>query len=324
MYHLRTIARRSVLAFALMTAASAASAFPDKPVHLVVPYPAGGATDASARIVAEKLTALWGQTVIVDNRPGATGAIGTEYVAKSAADGYTLLLQVPIMLSTELIRPSVGYRTLRDFAPVTSVFSTPIVYLTSGSAPKGTLNDVLTAARAAPGTISYGHHGEGTTTHYMGKKLEKVSGAQMTAVPYNGDSPILLDLLGGHIQTGFLSGLNAKKAAETGKARMLAVASSERSPLMPDTPTFLEAGVEGFDRESWGKVFAPKGTPQAVIDRIARDVTSIVGTEDVQTRFNAMGLVGTGGTAAETSADVQADYDNWVGLIKEFGLLAKP
>lgn len=316
--------KKTLIAFALGFAANLALAFPDKPVKLVVPYPAGGATDAAARIVADKLTQAWGQPVIVENRPGATGAIGTDHVAKSAPDGYTLLLQVPILLSTELIRPSVSYRTLRDLVPVTTIFTTPIAYLASTSAPAGGLKEILAAAKASPGAINYGNHGEGTTTNYMGEKLKKVTGTQMTAVPYNGDNPILTDLLGGHLQTGYLSGLNAKKAAETGRARIIAVASAKRSALLPDAPTFLEQGIEGFDRESWGKVFAPTGTPAAIVDQLARDMTRVVRSKDVQGRFSGIGLVGTGGTPAETLNDVQGEYVYWVRLIKEFGVLSKP
>lgn len=312
---------KTVAALALGLAAGLAYAFPDKPVRMIVPYPAGGATDAAARIVAERLTTAWGQPVIVENKPGATGAIGTELVVKSAPDGYTVLLQVPIMLSTELTRPAVNYRTLRDLVPVTTVFTTPIVYLASNAAPQGGLKEILATARDKPGELNFGSHGEGTTTHYMGERLKKAANVQMTHVPYSGDNPILTDLLGGHLKTGFLSGVNAKKAAESGKARMIAVA--KRTPLLPSVPTFADGGIEGFDRESWGKVFVPAGTPQPVIDQFAREITRIVKTPEVQERFKNLGLVGTGGTAAETLRDVQGDYAYWVGLIKEFGMLAK-
>jgi len=320
----KTLIEKTLIGLAFGLAANLALAFPDKPVHIVVPYPAGGATDAAARIVAERLTQAWGQPVLVENRPGAAGVIGTDYVAKSASDGYTLLFQVPHMLATELIRPSVSYRTLRDFVPVTNIFTTPVVYVASDSAPAGGLNEILAAAKASPGAINYGHSGEGTTTSYMGEKLKKVTGVQMTAVPYSGDGTILTALLGGHLHTGFLSGLSAKRAVELGRARIIAVTSAQRSPLLPDAPTFLEQGVEGFDRGSWAKAFAPAGTPAVIVDKLARDISSVVQSKDVQERFQGLGLVGIGGTPAETLKDVQDEYANWVRLIEEFGAMSKP
>jgi len=316
--------KKTLMALAFGLAANLALAFPDKPVRIVTPYPAGGATDASARIVAERLTQTWGQPVLVENRPGATGVIGTDYAAKSAPDGYTLLLQVPIMLATELIRPSVSYRTLRDFAPVTTIFTTPVAYLASDAAPAGGLEEILAAAKANPGAVNYGHLGEGTTTHYMGEKLKKVGGVQMTAVPYNGEGPLFTALLGGHLHTGFVSGISAKRAVDLGRARILGVTSAQRSPLLPDAPTFLEQGIEGFERGSWGKVFAPAGTPAAIIDTLARDISRVVQSKDVQERFQGLGLIGIGGTPAETLKDVQEEYANWVRLIEEFGALSKP
>lgn len=315
--------KNSFFALVLGLATFLANAFPDKLVRMVVPYPAGGATDAAARILADKLTQAWGHSVYVENKPGAMGAIGTELVSKSPADGYTLMLQVSIILSTELIRPNVNYRTLRDFVPVTTVFSTPVAYMASNAAPAGGVKEILAAAKAEPGAINYGHHGEGTTTNYFGEMLARQAGTQMTGVPYNGDNPILADLLGGHLKTGFLSGLNAKKAAETGKARIIAVASAKRSPLLPNAPTFLEQGVEGFEREAWGKMFVPVGTPNAIIEQIARDVTAIVRTNDVQERFAVLGMLGVGGTPAETLKEVQSDYVYWLSQIKRFGVLTK-
>lgn len=297
--------------------------FPDKPVRLIVPYPAGGTTDAAARIVSERLTALWGQPVIVENRAGAQGAIGTEFVAKAPADGYTLLLQVPIMLQTELIRPSVGYRALRDFHAVTTIFTTPIVYVAANGPTTGGLQEVLAAAKKNSKLLSYGSHGDGTTTNYMGEQLKKSQSIEMVHVPFNGDNPILTAILGGHVTTGFLAGVNAQKAQESGKARMVAVASAKRSPLLAQVPTFSEQGVPGFDRESWGVVFVPTNTPSDVIEKISSDVTRVVRSEDVQKRFQATGLVGAGGTPAQTQQAVQDDHAHWQRQIRDFGSLVR-
>jgi tripartite-type tricarboxylate transporter receptor subunit TctC len=307
-----------------LAAAGSASAFPDKPVRIVVPYPAGGSTDVAARIVAERLTAIWGQPVLVHNKPGATGAIGTELVTRSPADGHTMLLQIAVMLSTEVTRPSVAYRTLRDPVPMTTVFVTSPVLVASSSAPQGGLKEVLAAGREQPRLLNYGHHGDGTTTHYMGEKLKKLAGVDMVAVPYAGDGPMLNDLLGGHLSTAFLSAGSAIKAVDAGQARILAVASANRSPLLPAAPTFAEAGLEGFERESWGKLFVPAGTPAPVVEQVAREVAKIVRSPDVQQRFAAHGLVGVGGTPAQTLQEVQAEHAAWVQLVKEFGAPAKP
>ncbi|WP_326540567.1 tripartite tricarboxylate transporter substrate binding protein [Pseudorhodoferax sp.] len=313
---------RGAIALALCAAATLACAFPDKPVRLVVPYPAGGPVDIATRIVAERLTAAWGQPVVVDNRPGASGAIGTEHVVKSPADGHTLLVHSPIMLATELIRPGVGYRTLRDLVPVSLVLATPVVYVASNASTKGGIPEILAAAAARPGELSFGSHGDGTTAHYLGEKLARASRVPMTHVPYAGEAPILTALMGGHVMTSFVSGIGARKLAETGKARMLAVASRSRSPLLPGVPTFLELGYAGFDRSSWAMVFAPAGTPAGVVEQAARDIDRIVQQPDIQQRFAALGMEARGGAPADALRELQEDHAYWVALVKDFGALA--
>ncbi len=311
------------LGFGLAASGASSATFPEKPVRLVLPYPAGGPTDAVSRVVAERLGALWGQPVIVDNRPGANGAIGTEVVAKSAPDGYTLLVHSPIMLSTELTRPTVRYRTLRDFKPVSIMFASAIFLMAGNEGTQGNLKQVLAAGLQHPGELSYGTHGAGTTGHYMGRRLERVSGVEMTHVPFTGDSTILTSLLGGHIKLGFLSGTGARKALDSGRVRVLAVASPARSPLLPDAPTFKEQGFAGFDRESWGMLFAPAGTPDDVVNQIARDVDRVVKQAEIQQQFSGLGLSAVGGTSAEARRIVQDDFGYWSKLIEEFGALAQ-
>lgn len=313
---------RACAAAVLGLAAGLASAFPDKPVRLVLPYPAGGPTDAVARAVADRLGAAWGQPVIVDNRPGANGAIGTEFVAKSPADGYTLLIHSPIMLATELTRPTVRYRTLKDFKPVSMMFSSAVFLMASNESSQGNLKQVLAASKQS-GDLNYGTHGAGTTGHYMGRRLERVAHVEMTHVPFTGDATILTALLGGHIKLGILSGTGARKALDSGRVRGLAVASAERSPLMPEVPTFKEQGFAGFDRESWGMLFAPAGTPDAVVSQIARDVDRAVKQPDVAQQFANFGLGAKSGTPAEALRTVQDDFSYWSALIQEFGVLGQ-
>jgi tripartite-type tricarboxylate transporter receptor subunit TctC len=304
-------------------AASVASAYPDKPVHLVVPYPPGGPVDGVARIVGERLSTAWGQPVIVENRPGASGAIGTEAVIAAPADGTVLLFHSPIMISTELNRPSVRYRTARDLTAVSVVFSSPVFYAASNEATRGNLKEVLAWGAAHPGELSYGSHGDGTTANYMGERLKRISKVEMTHIPFAGDAPILTALMGGHVRTGFLSGSSARRSVDTGKVRVIAVASATRTPLMPEVPTFAEQGFAGFDRESWGMVLAPVSTPKPVVDQIARDIDRIVRQPDVQQRFMAMGLMAKGGSAADAQREVQIDLAFWTRLIEEFGALAQ-
>jgi tripartite-type tricarboxylate transporter receptor subunit TctC len=315
--------RRTVAALAalLAAAAPALAAFPDKPVRLVIPAPPGGALDSAARIIGERLAAAWGQPVTIDNRAGASGAIATESMLKAAADGYTVLIHSPIMLSTELTRPAVAYRTLRDFAPAAVIFTTPIFFIASNEAAPGAFKDVLAAGAA--GGLSYGSHGLGTTTHYMGERLRKAAKVDTVHVPFAGDAPIVTAVIGGHVKTGFVSGTAARKAVDTGKARALAVASPGRSPLMPAVPSFQELGVAGFDRESWSIAFVPAATPKAVVEQLARDIDRVVKSPEIQKRFLEMGLVARGSTPEEATREVQTDLAQWARLIEEFGVLAK-
>jgi tripartite-type tricarboxylate transporter receptor subunit TctC len=316
-------ARLAIAASLGLASALALAAFPDKPVRIVVPYPAGGPTDAVARIVGDRLSTAWGQPVIVDNKPGASGAIGTELVVKAPADGFTLLLHSPIMISTELNRPAVKYRTQRDFVPVSVMVSSPVFFVASNEATKGDLKAVLGEGAKQPGGISYGSHGDGTTANYMGERLKRQVNLPLVHVPFAGDAPILTAVLGGHVQTGFLSGSGARRAVESGKVRMLAVASPARTPLMPAVPTFAEQGFPGFDRESWIMLLAPTGTPRPIVDQIAREVDRILQQPDVRERVNALALTPRGGTADDAQREVQADLVYWQRLIEEFGLLAK-
>lgn len=320
---MRTL-KRAAVAIGLSLSMGLAFAFPDKPVRIVVPYPPAGPVDMATRIVADLLQKDWGQTVVVENRPGASGAIGTDHVIKSPADGYTLLIHSPIMIATELHRPSVSYRTQRDLAPVSTLLTTPVVFVVNDEwAPGGDLKEIMAAAAARPGEFSFGSHGDGTTAHYMGERLAKAGNLQMTHVPYAGEAPIVTALMGGHVKSGFISGIGARKVIDSGKGRIVAVAGAQPSVLFPDNPTFAQLGYTGFDRSSWAMFFAPKATPPAIVEQIAQDVDRILKQPDVRKRFLELGVEPGGGTPQDAANEVRLDFAFWNTLISEFGTLSK-
>ena len=300
----------------------AMAAFPERQVRIIVPYPPGGGADTSARLIASKLSVMWQQPVVIENKPGALGAIGAEQVLRAPADGYTLFLHSPLIISTELNRPSVSYRTLRDFKAVALAATSPFYFMASNEATQGDIKQVMAAA-AANGDLSYGSHGEGSSGHYLGLRLTKLAGAKATHVPFAGDSPMLQGLLGGHLKTGFLSGTGARQALSSGRVRALAITSKERSSLMPEIPTFAEQGFPGIDRETWTMFFARSGTPQAIIDQISRDMDHAIKQPEVQKQFATMGIESKGGSAADAQRRLEEDHAYWVKMVEEFGALAK-
>ena len=299
--------------------ASEAAGFPARPVKLVVPLPAGGATDAAVRIVAEKLSLKWKQSVIVENRPGAAGAIGTDLVVRSAPDGYTALVHVSILLVNEVTKPPANYRLFRDLLPVTTLFLSPVFYVAGPSVKGTTLKEVLNEAKNAKEPMSYGNHGELTSTHLMGVRLNKLAGTDMTMIPYTGDAPIQNALLGGHLSTGFTTGSSARLMMETGKVKLLAQSFYMRSPLFPNVPTFAELGYEDMDRGTWGRVFLPAKTPDAIAVKYAADIKEIVNSKEVRDKFDALSLVARPGTPAQTLTDLQGEYVYWQRRYREMG-----
>lgn len=313
----------SLLCLAVALCTSVRAAYPEKPVRMVVPSAPGGALDTAARVLADRLSKLWGQPVVVENRAGAVGAIGTDLVVASPADGYTLLVNGSIMMAVEVTRPGTRYRTQRDLIPVSLMATTPSVFVASNEATRGSLQDILAAGAARPGELTYGSLGEGTTGHYLGEKLGKAGQAQVTHVPFGGEAQMLTALIGGHLKTSWLTGLSARKAADTGKVRLLAVASPRRSQLLPEVPTFAELGYAGFDRGAWVMVLAPMGTPTAIVEQVSRDIDGLLKQPEQRQSLFAQGLEARGGTPADALREVQAEHAFWTGLVKEFGSLVK-
>ena len=318
--------RRAILITGLcagVTAAFVPSAFaqgnyPSKPIRIVVPFPPGGSTDLLARRLGEKLSLALGQPVVVENKPGAGGTTGADLVAKSPADGHTLLLGVTgsNAIAASLF-PKIPYDTLKDFAPVSQVVTTPLVLAVNASSPIKTVKDFIAAARVKP--ISYGTPGNGTSMHLTGEMFVMGAGVKLLHVPYKGSAPALNDLLGGSLESMFGDVLVLLPQIKAGKVRPIAVSSVRRHPMLADVPTIAESGVPGlekFEASSWQGVFAPAGTPPAVVARLNAEVVKAMDAADIKDFFGSQGFI-VGGTSAEQfKALIDAEVPKWAGVIK--------
>lgn len=318
---LRPLASVAMALAALVPQARAGTVdYPDRMVRIVVPYPAGGATDVALRMVAERLGAAWHQPIVVENRPGASGRTGLMTVAKSPAS-YTFVAATNSTICDELLHPGDdSVQLMRDLAPVGMVFSTPVVLVVNKSMNVSTLAQYEREARRHPGTVSFGSSGLGTSTHFYGELLRRASGIEITHVPYAGEGPNANDLLGGHISSAFLSAFGAKKLDRTGTVRMLAVTTPARSPLLPGVASFTELGVKGLDRDSWVGLFAPAATPMEVREKVADAIRRIAAQPDVRERLAALGLVAEGSTPQELDRRMQADRAYWAKAIQVTGI----
>ncbi len=296
------------------------AAFPNRPVRFVVPFPPGGATDITARALAEKLQARWGQPVVVENRPGAGGNLGSDAVAKAAPDGYTLVLGVTGShgINTSLY-PKMPYHPLNDFEPVVHATLYPNVIAVHPSVEAKDLKELLALARAAPGRLSYGSDGNGTASH-LGMELVKARAKVfMVHLPYRGSSPLLSDLVGGQIQVG-ITGLPAVLPhAKAGRLRMLAVTTPQRAEAAPEVGTVAEQGIPGYVAAPWSGFFAPKGIPAAIVDQLSRDLNAAMQLPDVRKRMLDVGAPLVGGTPAQFRSFVQAEIERWAEAVKFSG-----
>ena len=267
-----------------------AGTYPAKPIRFVVPYPPGGPLDIMARGVGAKLTENWGQPVIVDNRPGAGGNIGTEFVARSAPDGYTLLMGA---VATHAINPSlyarVPYDPVRDFAPVALVAVVPNILVVHPSLPVRSVQDLIGLARARPDYLSFGSGSTGSTGHLAGELFKRMAGIEMVHIPYKGAAPAMQDLLAGQVQVMFDNLANSLPQVRAGKLRALAVTTMQRSPAVPELPTISESGLPGFDLSTWFGVMVPAGTPADVVARLNAGTVRALGSAELKERLAAMG-----------------------------------
>ncbi len=313
---------RLLVAFAAMLAPPAASAqeYPSKVIRIIVPVPPGGIVDNATRAISDRLGARLGQQVVLDNRPGANGTIGAQAVAQSAPDGYTLLSAVDgtmvVSLNPQII---VGkpIETVRDFAPVTKLGDAALLLVSHPSVPARNLTEFIKAARARPNAFSYGTSGIGSTPHLSGELLNQRAGLRLTHVPYKGGGQALIDAMGGQIPLVFTTVASAQQYVKSRKLTGLGVSSAKRSAALPDTPTFIESGVPGFDVSAWVGVFAPAKTPRAVIDKLQKEILVVLGEPPVRASYETLGIEPAGNTPDQFAQQIRADLERWARVVKE-------
>ena len=296
--------------------------YPTKAVTIIVPFPAGGAADQQARLIANGLTERLGKPVIVENHAGAGGEIGASIAARSAADGHTLLLGSSTMLIEQILRPNQGFDAVRDFAPVALIAEGPLILVASPSLGIKSVSELLTLARQHPGQLAYASFGSGTHSHLAGEMLKAAAHVDLLHVPYKGGAPALLAVIGGQVAVGFVAALSARESIRAGKVATLAVTGSRRLPSLPDVPTMAEAGVAGYELELWSGILVPAKTPREVIARLSKEIVAVIQSADF-TRFMAEqgGFIVTSGPD-EVSRRVQADYASLSRLVKAVNLKA--
>ncbi|HUL89233.1 MAG TPA: tripartite tricarboxylate transporter substrate binding protein [Pseudolabrys sp.] len=312
-----------LLAVALtgMPQVARADDYPSRAVNLIVPFPPGGSTTVMARNVADKLSAALGQQIVVENRGGAGGTLGTRFVAKAPPDGYTILLSyTATMAIAPAMNANAGYDPHKDFTPIGMIGFAPNVLVVHPSMPVHSIAELIAYAKAAPAPLQYGSPGVGTVNHLAGEYLASEAGLKLQHVPYKGNGPAISDLLGGHIPMMFLPIPVALGNVKAGTLRALAITTAKRSSLLPDLPTLAESGVPGFDAALRYGLMAPAGTPPAVIARLNRELNAALASEDVKERLATEGAESLPGTPEAYAADVAGDEMKWGGLVKKLGL----
>jgi tripartite-type tricarboxylate transporter receptor subunit TctC len=323
---IRSISRALALFIAIATLATpfafaqSAAHYPAKPMRLVVPFPAGGTTDILARAVAQKLSKAWGQQVIVDNRPGAGGNIGSDLVAKATPDGYTLLMGT---VGTHAINPSLyknmPYDHVKDFAPVILVAGVPNVLVVNPSLPVHSVPELIAYAKANPGKLNFASSGNGTSIHLSGELFKAMTGVEMTHVPYKGSAPALTDLIGGQVQLMFDNLPSSLPFIKAGKLRALAVTSGARAAALPDLPTLAESGLPGFEASSWFGVLAPAGTPRDIVVKLNGAIAGWLASPEAKEKLLAQGAIAAGGTPEDFARHIGAETSKWAKVVKASG-----
>ena len=299
--------------------AFAQGAFPSKPVRLLVPYPAGGAVDVLARTLGDVVSKTWGQPVVVENRAGAGGVIASQALAAAPPDGHTMIVVASGHATNPFLYPSLPYDTFKDFTPISLLASSPNLLLVRADSPFKTVADVIAAAKAKPGSLSFAHAGNGTSTHLAGELLKSVAKVDIVAVPYKGGAPAINDLIGGQIPLSFNNGPESVGQIAGGTVRALAVTTARRASFLPDVPSMAET-VPGYDTEVWWGVLGPAGMAPDLAARLSGDFVDALNNPVVKERLTKLGAASIGSSTKDFDAKIHADYDKWGPIIKAAGI----
>lgn len=302
--------------------ASAQSTYPTKPVHLLVPYAAGGAVDILARTLGDAVSKTWNQTVVIENRPGAGGVVASQALVAAAPDGYTLMVVASGHPTNPFLFPKLPYDTFKDFTAITLLASSPNMLLVRADSPYKTLADVIAAAKAKPGSLSFGHAGNGTSQHLAGTLFKTMAKIELEPISYKGGAPALNDLLGGQIPMSFNNGPEAVGQIQAGTVRALAVTTAARAPFLPDVPSIAET-VPGYDTEVWWGLLGPRGLSDDLTEKLALDFVAALKTDEVQQRLAKLGVSTIGSSPKAFDSKIHADYDKWGPIIQAAGMKAE-
>ena len=312
---------RAFVAAVLFAGAASAQTYPEKPVRVIVPFPAGGAADIVARQVAQGLSSGFGTQVIVDNRAGAGGAIGTELVARAQPDGNTLLFASSSALSINPhLSATTPYDPMRDFTPIVFIASAPNVLVIHPSVPARTVKELIAVAKVKPGALNFASNGAGTLSHLTGELFMQRSGIRMVHVPYKGAAPATIDVMAGNVTLLFAAFPSVSAQMRTGRLRALAVTSAKRAALAPELPTIAEAALPGFESSQWWGIYGPAGVPGPIVNRLNAETNKVLKSADVVKRLAADGAEPTGGTPAALAAYHRADFEKWGKVVKASGI----
>lgn len=299
--------------------AQASGGYPNKPIKLVVPYPPGGPTDIVARVVAQKLSEQLGQSIIIDNRPGAGANLGAEAVARSPADGYTLMVATTAHAINPALFSKLNYSITKDFAPISQLTAGPLVIVATPNLAANNVKELIALAKSKNGEINFASSGNGQSTHLSAELFNAMAGTKMNHIPYKGSAPALTDVMSGQADLMFDTMLSAMPFVKGGKLKAIAVTSAQRSPVAPDIPTIAESGLPGYEAIAWNGLLAPAGTPKEVVDQINAALKKVLEAPDVKQRFDAQGFAAQWGTPADFGKFVQSEVDKWAKVVKTSG-----